>query len=69
MRILDTEHPFFQPLWVRVAIVILAFTWAAFEFAMGEDLWALIFGAIGSFYTWALLINYRNSHEKGGRDG
>ena len=59
MRILETDHPFFRPLWVRVAIVLAIFPWAMFEFSNGEDLWALIFGAIGSYCAWMLLIKYR----------
>lgn len=69
MRMFDTEHPFFQPLWVRFVIVVIAFTWAAFEFAMGENFWGLISGAIGSFCSWVLLITYKEPQEKDGQDG
>jgi hypothetical protein len=69
MRILETDHPFFRPLWVRVAIVVVAFAWAAFEFSHGEDVWALVFGAIGSYCAWALLISYSKPEEKDGQNG
>ncbi|GAA4531871.1 hypothetical protein GCM10023174_23980 [Chelativorans composti] len=69
MRILETEHPFFRPLWVRAAIVLVAFAWAAFEFSYGEVVWALVFGAIGSYCCWVLLISYRKPEGKDGQNG
>lgn len=59
MKILDADHPAFRPLWVRLGIVVSALAWAAFEASQGEAVWALLFGAIGLYGAWALLIAYR----------
>jgi hypothetical protein len=59
MKIFDTSHPFFQPLWRRVVIVVFALAWALFELSMGAPMWAIAFAAIGIYCAWALLINYR----------
>lgn len=69
MKILDAGHPFYRPLWRRVAIVAVCFGWAAFEYSMGESVWALLFGAIGLYCAWALLVAYRPGEEGNGTDG
>lgn len=69
MRLLDTSHPFFRPLWRRAAIVALCFAWALFELSMGEALWALAFCAIGAYCAWALLVAYSPGEGKRADEG
>jgi O-antigen/teichoic acid export membrane protein len=69
MKILDAEHPFLRPLWVRIGIVIVTFAWAVLEASLGETMWALVFGAIGSYCAWALLLGYKAPIGKDGTDG
>lgn len=69
MRLLDTGHDFFRPLWVRLAIVAVAFAWALFEASLGETVWALVFGGIASYCAWALLIGYRRPSAGERKDG
>lgn len=32
---LDLDHGFFQPLWIRIGVVAVCFGWAGFEFVTG----------------------------------
>ena len=41
----DSEHPFFRPLWRRVAVVAVCVIWSIIEFATGTPFWGVI--AIG----------------------
>ena len=45
----DVRHPFFRPLWVRIAVVGLCFGWALFEVVSGSPFWGMLFGAAGSW--------------------
>ncbi|MCT7373805.1 DUF3329 domain-containing protein [Chelativorans salis] len=65
MQLFDADHPFFRPLWRRVAIVAVCLGWAAFEFASASPFWGALFGGVGVYCAWALLINYRpDTHTK-----
>ena len=50
----DVQHPWFKPLWLRVAIVVFTFCWTGFELWNGNTLWAVFFGACGVYlaYQW-----------------
>lgn len=69
MKILDQTHPFFQPLWRRLAITFVAFGWAGFEYSMGSTGWALFFGALGLYCAWALLIAFKPDNTENDRHG
>ena len=56
-KFLDTSHPMFRPLWVRVLIVAICLGWAIFEIVGGSPLWAMIFGALGAYAAWAFFID------------
>ena len=43
----EVRHPFFRPLWRRVAVTGLCLGWALFELSNGAMLWAIVFGACG----------------------
>lgn len=53
MKLFDMHHSFFAPLWIRVAIVLVAAGWAAFEWRMGAPHWALLFAAIALYAAWS----------------
>lgn len=59
MNILDSGHPFYRPLWRRIVIVAVAFIWAAIEWMNGETIWAAVFGLVGLYCGWALLLAYK----------
>jgi len=54
----DTSHPFFKPLWRRIALVTFCGAWSGFEFYMGEETWGWITAAIFAYAFWAFLITY-----------
>ncbi len=54
--LVDPNHPFFRPLWVRVLCVALALAWAAFEASTGAVFWAILFGAAGIYLFVALFV-------------
>ncbi|MBO0343751.1 hypothetical protein J0X15_00835 [Roseibium sp. CAU 1637] len=54
----DSEHPFFRPLWRRIAVVVICAGWASFEFYMGNTTWGWITAAIGGYAIWTFLITY-----------
>lgn len=49
MKLLDVQHPFFRPVWRRVAIVVLCLGWAAFEFMTASPFFGVLFGGIGVY--------------------
>jgi hypothetical protein len=55
MALLDPGHPFFRPLWVRVAVVGLALVWSVVELVFGAPGWAMIFAAAGLYALWAFV--------------
>ena len=62
MNLIDRDHPFFAPLWRRVAIVAVTLGWAAFEFVAGSALWGIGVGALGlySAYEFFILFEPKN---------
>ncbi|WP_199258393.1 hypothetical protein [Paracoccus binzhouensis] len=54
--LVDPQHPFFRPLWVRILCVLLPLLWAGFEAASGSIFWAILFGAAGIYLVVALFI-------------
>jgi hypothetical protein len=55
---LDTDHPFFRPLWIRVAVVAVCFTWAFLEWLVGSPLWGVIAFGVGAYAAWAFFIAF-----------
>ena len=53
MKLIDLEHPFFKPVWIRVAVVAVCAGWALLEFANGNVLWGVFFGGL------AIICGYR----------
>jgi len=54
------DHPFYRPLWRRIAIVVTTLLWAAFEFLIAKDgLWVVVSSAVFFYSAWAFLLNYK----------
>lgn len=59
MKLLDPDHPFFRPVWVRVAVVGLALLWAVVELVFGSPGWAMLFAAAGLYALWVFVSHSR----------
>ena len=57
-KFLDTDHPAFRPLWVRIAIVAVAAGWGLFEIATGSPFWAVIFLALAAYAAWGFFVDF-----------
>ncbi len=55
----DADHPFFRPLWRRVALVAVCLSWAALEFYGGSQNWALIALVFAGYGAWQYLYAYK----------
>ncbi|MEM8701436.1 MAG: hypothetical protein AAGF82_06385 [Pseudomonadota bacterium] len=55
------EHPWLDPLWRRVALVVFCGGWTIVEFTMGNTGWASIVGAITAYAGWCYLYAYKGS--------
>ena len=55
-KFLDTSHPMFRPLWVRILIVAICLGWAVFEFTSGSSAWGAAFLARGAYAAWAFFL-------------
>ncbi|MDF0599904.1 DUF3329 domain-containing protein [Psychromarinibacter sp. C21-152] len=54
----DLDHPFFRPLWIRLAVVVLCFGWAAVELSGGYTGWAMLFGGLGGYSAWRFFVTF-----------
>lgn len=57
-KFFDFDHPFFRPLWLRVAIVGACLGWAALEIATGSPGWGVMFGAVGLYAGYRLFVTF-----------
>ena len=56
MKIIDESHPFYRPLWRRVALVAVLAGWTAFEvFITQQPLWMLV-----AYAAWILLFTWKD---------
>ncbi|WP_299651294.1 DUF3329 domain-containing protein [uncultured Jannaschia sp.] len=59
----DLDNPFFRPLWLRIAIVVVTLGWALFELASGAVFWAILFGAVGLYAGYKFFIDFNPRDE------
>jgi hypothetical protein len=60
-QFLDTGHPMFRPLWVRVLIVALCVGWGIGEFVLGAGsaFWGILFLALGVYAGWHFFVDFK----------
>ena len=58
MQLIDPDHPFYRPLWIRLVIVALCLGWAIVEASTKEPFWAIIVGALGIYAAYKLLLTF-----------
>ncbi|WP_422039812.1 hypothetical protein [Roseibium sp.] len=62
------EHPWLDPLWRRVALVVFCGGWTIVEFAAGNTGWASIVGAITAYAAWCYLYAYKGADDPSRKD-
>ncbi len=69
---IDTSHPLYRPLWVRLLIVGFCAAWAVIEFVNREFFWGTIVGGIAAYAAYELLVKFKpvsaDDAAKGGAD-
>lgn len=60
---IDTSHPIYRPLWVRLLIVGFTSVWAIIEFINQEIFWATVVGGIAAYSAYALLFTFKPAPE------
>ena len=58
MRFIDVQHPFFRPLWRRVAVVAVSLGWGIYEFATGSPFFGILFGAVGVYCAHQFFVAF-----------
>ncbi len=58
MKFLGLDHPFFVPLWRRIAVVVFCLGWAVVEFTVGSPFFGVIMGALGIYCAREFFIDY-----------
>lgn len=61
---IDTSHPIYRPLWVRLLIVGFSTAWAILEFVNHEIFWATVVGGVAAYSAYVLLITFKPPAEK-----
>lgn len=59
----DNQHPFFRPLWRRIAVVAVCVVWSAVEFAVGTPFWGTLLAGMAIYAVWTFLISYKPEDE------
>jgi hypothetical protein len=57
-KFLDTDHPFFRPLWVRILIVAVCAGWGILEFATASAFWGTLFLGLGAYAAWGFFFDF-----------
>jgi hypothetical protein len=65
-KFLDTDHPMFRPLWVRILIVAICVGWGIMEFATGAPFWGIIFLALGAYAAWGFFFAFDPDRDRKG---
>ena len=58
MKLLETDHPFFRPLWIRVVITAFAAAWTVFEFMHGSEIWGMIVLCFTGLSVWGFFVDF-----------
>ena len=55
----DRDHPFFRPLWRRIAIVLVCVAWTVWENFYGDQLWFTMAAGMTIYGAYVYLWAYR----------
>ena len=68
MKLFDFDHPFFLPLWRRIAIVLVCLCWGGVELMRGAPIWAAFFIGMGGLAARNFLITFDAERIRARRD-
>lgn len=57
-KVFDTNHPYFRPLWRRVAIVGFCGAWTFVEWRYGEQIWMIMILTLTVWLAWAFFLAF-----------
>lgn len=63
MKLIDPNHPFYRPLWVRLLVVGVCAAWTAVEFYNAQPVWGMIFLAMTAYAGANLLLFFKPTPE------
>ena len=55
----NNDHPFFRPLWRRVALVVFCAAWTLFEFLTDGGIWVMMAGGMTALGAYQFLYAYK----------
>ncbi|WP_146588789.1 hypothetical protein [Puniceibacterium confluentis] len=64
MKLFDLHHPFFLPLWRRVATFAVAGGWAIVEVLGGSPGWAALFAALALYCGYQFFVAFNPEDHK-----
>lgn len=58
----DLSHPFYKPLWRRVAVVATTVLWFGFEALVAQStIWAMLSGAVMAYSAYSFLFAWQDA--------
>jgi hypothetical protein len=54
----DSGHPFFRPLWRRVAVTTFVAAWFALEAYQRDGLWIVVSAGMLGYAIWTFFLNW-----------
>ena len=61
MKIIDPAHPFYRPLWRRIAITAVVALWLLFELLVTQNAFFIVIVAgLLAHTAWILLISWKD---------
>ncbi|KJF65696.1 hypothetical protein [Rhizobium nepotum] len=59
MMIIDSSHPLYRRLWVRLLIVGFCAAWSVIEFVNREAFWGTVVGGVAVYAAYELLVKFK----------
>lgn len=58
MALVEFRHPFFQPVWRRVVLVVALVGWGIFDFVTGSPFWGVLFAGVGAVAAYQFFFDW-----------
>ena len=64
----ESDHPFYRPLWVRIALTAVVIGWSVLEWTHGEAFWGVLTAAASAWAIWTFFLGYDPDAANGTRE-